>query len=348
MCRPSSSSQSASAAPAATRAPNNNTPHLLQRLHQADVTLSKLIFQLALPWPLEFLLSLPGNLLGPPFLQIVGPLWMMALHHHQQHHPYETTSTTTTSILEEGLWMAALGATTVLLLLPWIFFLKGHTWILPRIFFSHISFALSPLIGMGISQYSLLLLTAKHNADDASDDHHHHITRTPALCFHFLMLYNASCIVVLFLKHGTLRQRPCCTCEQYISRKHFPMIPRILAQTAPDTSFPSGDVMSATCLAVSLANLHLAAHHDQRLWLPAVGVVMVLLTALGRMYFLAHHFCDTLVGMAIPGCLHMLCLLSHNDNSSWLPAVGTAQWYHPLGAFLGLVVASRFRRGDQK
>ena len=329
--------------------PTTTTP--LQRFLNVDVTISRLIFQQSLPLPLEFLLSLPGNLCGPPVIQVLGPLWMLTVHHF--HHPHHSATTHSTKI-----WVTTIAvcATLFLLLLPWILFLRGRAWILGRIFFSHVSFGLSPLIGMAISQYHHLY----HGGIDASDSISNHSTRAAAasLCFHFIWLYNTSCILVLFLKHSTQRKRPCCTCPEYIPRKHFPLIPRILAKTAPDTSFPSGDVMAATCFSLSLANLPLSqqtaasydantdSHNDdnpQQVLLIFFCIILVILTALGRMYFLAHHLCDTLVGMMIPASLHLLCVYQSSRTIS-----SSSSIYHSLGAFIGLAVASRFRRGDQK
>lgn len=325
----------------------------LQRIHNVDVTISRLVFQLSLPLSLEFLLSLPGNLFGPPFLQVVGPLWLLTVHHfhHRHHHDHDTK-----------IWItiAATVTTIVLLLLPWVLFLRGRAWIL-GIFFSHVSFGLSPLIGMGISQYHHLY----HGGGDISITNQSTRVVAASLCFHFIWLYNVSCILVLFLKHTTQRKRPCCTCPEYIPRKNFSLIPRVLAKTAPDTSFPSGDVMAATCFSLSLASLPLSqqavpydatdSHNNnpQQVILISLCIILVSLTALGRMYFLAHHLCDTLVGMLIPASLHLLCVYQSSSTTSssytaWIPALGRSQYYHSLGAFVGLVVASRFRRGDQK
>jgi len=308
----------------------------LQRLLDLDVALSKYIFQWSLPLSLEFFLSIPGNLFGPPLLQIVGPFWIVAL---------------ASSLLEDndkgdadadgylGLWMATWGSTFGLLLVPWTLFLQGQTWIYIRFLFSHASFVFSPLIGMSISQHYCL---------------QEKLSTIAPLCFHFIMLWNASCVPVLLLKHGTRRLRPCCTYPVYLSKRHFPIIPNMLSKTGAKTSFPSGDVMSATCFALTLFHLpiqHNNSNHSQYL-LTLACISIVFFSALERMYFLAHHLLDTLVGMAIPTIIHMMLVCSAAAAPApiniFFPTIGTAQWYHSLAAFLGLVVASRYRSSDQK
>lgn len=352
-----------------------DTRTFLNRLEQADVTLSKIIFQMSLPLPLEFLFSIPGNLMGPPFLQIVGPLWMILM--------YETAAAAAAAANNSSadnndtiaplplpmMWVVTLGATIGLLLVPWIFFLRGHSWIFTRIFYSHASFVLSPLLGMAITQcyymhYSGAWLlsdnSTNNNNTDGAENQQSSRKTVAALCFHSLLLYNACCIPVLFLKHGFRRTRPCgnaAICDAYMARKHFPIIPRTLARTGAKTSFPSGDVMAATCFALSLAHLPSAIdsiddnqnqqqEENRYLALLALSIAIVVLAAFGRMYFLAHHLVDTIVGMLIPVGLHTLCLLLENNDV--LPTVGAAEWYHSLAAFLGLVAASRFRRNNQK
>jgi membrane-associated phospholipid phosphatase len=326
-------------------------PSLLKRIQDADVKVSKLVFQWSLPLPLEFLLSLPGNLIGPPFVQVVGVLWFIILLDKGANVRGDDDDFMTLSFV----WALAIVCTLLLVLVPWILFLgiggssssSGRPWILSRYFFSHASFALCPLAGIGLANaYNSTAMAAR--ADD-SNNNKRHITTT--LCNQFLMYYNASCIILLWLKQGTQRPRPCCVFPEYIARKHFPIIPRTLAKLGPNTSFPSGDVMAATCLALPLwYHDHLENYGGPFFFY--TPLLLVGLTALGRMYFLAHHLCDTLAGVAVPLCLHQLCHITTAHGGRFLdmvfPELGHAQWYHPFGAFLALVVASLFRRGNQK
>ena len=108
--------------------------------------------------------------MGPPVLQVVGPLWMLTIHHHF-HNNYNYNykdihdhhDSPVAPFLPTWINCIALGATILLWLIPWILFLRGRVWILGRIFFSHASFGLSPLIGMGISQYHLVLHKNDHD-----------------------------------------------------------------------------------------------------------------------------------------------------------------------------------------
>ena len=44
---------------------------VLDTLLRCDKALSGVVFQMSLPLPLEFLLSLPGNLMGPPVVEVI-------------------------------------------------------------------------------------------------------------------------------------------------------------------------------------------------------------------------------------------------------------------------------------
>ena len=73
------------------------------------------------------------------------------------------------------------------------------------------------------------------------------------------------------------------------------------------------------------------------------AMALVGLAALGRIYFLAHHLGDTIAGIGV--CVGIHILLGFCES---LPSTGEADWYHPIAALAALVIASRFRKGDQK
>lgn len=273
-------------------------------------------FHATLPWPLEFLLSLPGNLMGPPLIQVAGPLWLLIIMMSS------SSSSMSRSSDAEGqpevaipgllLWLAV--SLSTLLLGFWLLVLRGDTFIFNHVLFGHVSFSICPSLGTILCYY----LAPSPEAF--------------AIAIHSIVLYCACCGIILFLKQGTLRKRPCCNHPRCIQRKNLAIVPRILARSAPDASFPSGDVMSATALALPLA--HIGHPH----W----AVMLVALTAFGRMFFLAHHLLDTVVGMGV--CILMHCALTVSFGLS----IGNADWYHPLVAFGSLVIASLFRKSDQK
>ncbi|CAB9504615.1 expressed unknown protein [Seminavis robusta] len=278
---------------------------LIQLILRADEALSTPVFQLSLPWLLEFLFSIPGNLMGPPLVQVTLPFWFFWLSSE------ETTD-------YQDLFLAIISF-SFLLLLPWIFFLRGNIWIIQHIIYSNKSFALAPFLGTGVAFYF------------GSDRRY-----SQALAYHSLILYNLSCIATMFLKHGTERKRPCVTFGHLIPRKHLAIIPKILAKGAANASFPSGDVMAATAWAIPLWHMGY----------PTSSILLVVLAACGRMFFLAHHLLDTVVGMTV--CLLVHGLLQWSPEHAALPTMGTAEWYHPIGALIALAVASRFRKGDEK
>ena len=290
-----------------------------------DVAWSEPLFYARLPHPwLEWVFSVPGNCFGPPIWQVLGPLWIFVWFQYGQG-DHGNTNTTSTILL----FLAATSCTMGLLVVPWMYFLRGHVWIIPKILYSHASFALSPLVGTLLC-FALDKYIHSNNSNNSSSE------AAASLGYHLIVLYNVSCTVVLLLKHNVLRKRPCATSVYYktcIPRKHYPIIPKVLAKGAPDMSFPSGDVMAATCLATIV--WHLQYTHT--------AMAIVLVAALGRMYFLAHHALDTVVGMMVA-----LLVQGFSAGGILLPRMGTAQWYHPLLALGGLTVASKFRKGDQK
>ena len=275
----------------------------MQRLRLLDESVScSIAFRISLPWFLELLLSLPGNLMGPPLIQVAGPLWILVLF-----------SRNSNLQVSAQLWGSAI-AVTCSMLLFWILFLRGNAFFFSKILFGNASFALAPPLGVFLCH--MLAPT----------------THAFAISIHSILLYTASCIIILFLKQATLRKRPCCVYPRYIQRKHLTIIPCTLQKVAPDASFPSGDVMSATSLSLSIAHLGYAN----------AATALVTLAAFGRMYFLAHHAVDTVVGIGI--CIGMNWIFS----IGWGISIGMAEWYHPIVAFVGLVVASRFRQSNQK
>lgn len=276
---------------------------LLDRVKNADEALSLPVFQLSLPKPVELLLSFPGNLLGPPAVQVVAPMWLFVLDPSNDD--------------QRPNWLlpTALGLTILLLVLPFLLFLGGNLKMMSHVLFSHVSFAVSTLVGIAAS---------------------YHLGPTPyasALGYHGIILYCLGCTIILPLKHNTRRLRPCVVFPRLIERKKLAIIPKLLAKASSFTSFPSGDAMGSAAWALPL--MHLGYTQS--------ALLVASLTAFGRMFFLAHHLGDTLAGIGVSVGFHLLLGVVPG-----LPAVGTAEWYHPLAAFATLVIASRFRKGDEK
>ena len=283
----------------------------LQRLKYVDEAISLPVFRLSLPISFEFLLSLPGNLMGPPALQFVAPTWIFLITAQDADGIQAQSETQQWQRL-----ILAVTLTAVFLLLPFVFFLRGNLRMLSHVLYPNASFALSPLVGTAMS-------FAAGPTPHAS-----------AVGYHSIILYCLSCVVILYLKHWSRRLRPCVTFHHCIDKKHFAIIPNILAKHSSFTSFPSGDAMGATAFC-GVPLMHLGY--------PKLATVLVGLVAFGRMFFLAHHLGDTLGGIAICASIH--AAMEYFDS---LPSIGTATWHHPLMALFALVVASLFRKGDQK
>lgn len=204
----------------------------------------------------------------------------------------------------------------VFLILPFVLFLRGNRRMLSHVLYPNLSFALSPLLGTAFSYTAGPTPYAS------------------AVGYHAIILYCLSCSVILYLKHASRRLRPCVVYPQCIPKKNFTQIPKILAKHSSFTSFPSGDAMGATAFG-GVPLLHLGYFK--------AAILLVGLTAFGRQYFLAHHLGDTLVGIAICVGIHTVL-----DCTEGLPSIGTADWYHPILAWIALVLAALFRKGDQK
>ena len=97
-----------------------------------------------------------------------------------------------------------------------------------------------------------------------------------------------------------------------------------------NASFPSGDVVGATCFALAL-------RRGPGACCAPAAAACVLLSAFGRMYWQAHHLLDVLVGGALAaGTCQALELL--------LGGASAAQWWHlGLAQLLVLVLAKALR-----
>ena len=226
-----------------------------------------------------------------------------------------------------------MATSALLLLLPWITFLRGYTVVFGRFFYGNIAFVAAPIITICV--VSILAPTE----------------RSASLAYYSSFLYSAACVPVLVLKHCVRRKRPCVDQPELIARKQetFRIIPILLARHSNFTSFPSGDVVAATVWALAIVNTGYFSQERSVL----STVCMVGLAALGRMYFLAHHLGDTIAAYLLVRLMHWALHQNYSHVAELLrlqlPTMDSSQWYHPLLPLGVLAVLSKLIiKGDQK
>jgi hypothetical protein len=150
-------------------------------------------------------------------------------------------------------------------------------------------------------------------------------------------------------------------------RKAFPIIPTVLARSGKEgyKSFPSGDAMSSVCFAIplaymkfsklfeaKLANMDGAVDDDLSTVIPTIlAVCSVVLSCIGRVYFLAHHVLDVLVGALIPVIFHGIFTWANvgiYDLEWWYPLASISVCLSVLGTlvFISMLKASSESRGE--
>jgi membrane-associated phospholipid phosphatase len=105
----------------------------------------------------------------------------------------------------------------------------------------------------------------------------------------------------------------------------------VLAKLGPNASFPSGDGAAAVSFALPLAHVG---------W-PIAATILVVLACVGRVYFLAHHVLDTVVGVTIT----YLCYMALHASGC---GIGDADWWQPILAHVVFVTTALFRKSDHK
>ena len=275
-----------------------------------DKRISSVIFKIRLWEPLEFLLSIPGVWFGiPAFAQVLGPIFISLAEAKLKH---DTLS-------------AALDSSVVCV-----------SVIIGALFFIGWSLALYQGNGRWEDEYGgkngvihayggscgkagmvLLLIVPPHCAIAlfywikgwmGSEDMH-----ATQNFFNTAVLYGASfhtvILTIVIIKGISRRQRPVMWFRPHGADRHakgsflrsfraFPQISAMLRH--PRTShgaFPSGDVACSAVFFVLLSVVICQEEGGYPCWVFAF--VFVLLSAIGRMYFLAHHFLDVTVGACV-------------------------------------------------
>lgn len=305
----------------------------LSRILAWDARLSGIIFAWSLPWFLEVLLSIPGNLMGPPSMLLWAPLLV------------STTTTTSTALF-------VVAAVVTIKLCLWYVLLRGgggggngnnnlrrSKLILGKVFYGNYMFAVCPILGTGLCYYCCS--TPRTAAAAAAG-------------YHVISVYVLGCTAVLFVKHATGRRRPCATDDDgqvCIARKHLAVLPQLWRQRqSADTSFPSGDAMAATAIALGLVTASSSSGHVATTCVVAASLVSS--TCLGRVYFLAHYVLDVVGGVTVAVSVHVLLLLLVTVASSATTTIAAPAaamtWQHALAAHGIFVTAAMFRKSDHK
>ena len=103
----------------------------------------------------------------------------------------------------------------------------------------------------------------------------------------------------------------------------------MLSSTQGDESFPSGDAATAAAIAIPLAYINSSTQIELFGWSLASTMIaaytITFLSCSGRVYFLAHHVADVVVGALMPYLIHLL-------SSSIGLGVYDMKWWYPLAA----------------
>ena len=152
---------------------------------------------------------------------------------------------------------------------------------------------------------------------------------------YILFLWPLSILVIVILKELSERTRPVVVDmskesnkDRWINQKSFPTICYFLAKAQANESFPSGDATSAAIFAIVLLNIH--PNYTLSAW------SLLLLASSGRMYFLAHHFFDVLVGSLVAVGIHRVVSFGGLG-------IYDMEWWHPLASMA--VLALYFKTG---
>lgn len=322
-----------------TPSPSSKTISVWSYIDALDERLSAWLFCLSLPAPVEALFSVPACFFGlvPPI--VVGAPWQLILLTMWQRGDIQRSPLL-------FVWTAFLSS---IFLVAWVFVLRGHTSLVTMFF------ALKPLYILATPFNIALLYYTLGLSEDQGAVERQRRQRILSMCLYSLFLWYPSILIVLILKDGTRRSRPCLKMKLQqasqdssviFSRKTYSVIPRLLARSGSEglKSFPSGDATSAVCFAIPVAHMTLVVTGTPFNFAPTLAAAMVILSCTGRVYFLAHHVSDVMVGAAIPCTFHAVFTwldIGLYNMLWWYPLVSIVGCLSCLGAFMGLSKARK-------
>ena len=281
-----------------------------------DKVISGPILRLQLGIVVEYLLSVPGCFFGMPSTMMIGP-GLLAV------------SATRTSNENRKLPMMILGIIIATLIFRWG--CCHWTSTLKWGFYGRRMFLVAPFLGTALT-YAI--------ADDPIAQYAGNFYLTSWL----LVL-----IPVLFLKRVTHRRRPIASAVVHLGEssalagrqlKSLDWMCHMLRTGDSNASFPSGDVAGSVTFAYPLWRYHQGGASS----VGVVAVIIVLLSAFGRIYWHAHHALDVIVAMII--AFYCCSILDARLSSSFHTESGNntypiVAWYHPYIAMMGVIVQQK-------
>lgn len=267
---------------------------LLEWLDEMDEEYSTPIFASSLPYIVELALTIPANWFGLSPIFLVGPLWTGLLLAPQVSEEFNVELFIAATIF------------TIPLLLAWFSFIFGNTALFKKLFVGKEAILLFPFVSIGTCYW---------------------LIDNPVLfsmSVYPLWLWMSSLMLVMVGKEKAGRPRPCTKIKfsRYIDNKSFPDMSRIFSKMAPNASMPSGDAAGATAFALAVA---LGGKIE-------LGIVIIFLASVGRVYYLVHHILDTFAGILVTVVVHLVStdLLGHSLTK--------LQWYHPLAIYCVFII----------
>ena len=274
---------------------------------------------------MEAVYSVPANFFGLVPSLAIGPLWIALLTLQNDDSIHESTY-----YQQEHYKIVLLQGITILLTIfylgAWVLFQKGYMS-LKKVMARGLLYLVSILFNITLLSYTLLRSTSEDPDALATK-------RAFSHAIYILFLWPLSILVIVILKELSERTRPVVfdmskeNKDRWIDQKSFPTICYFLAKAQANESFPSGDATSAAIYAIVLMNIH--PNYTLSAW------CLLLLACSGRMYFLAHHFFDVLVGSLVAVGIHRVV-------SFMGLGIYDMEWWHPLASMA--VLALYFKTG---
>jgi membrane-associated phospholipid phosphatase len=337
---------------------------MLRRVEDLDEWLSKPLFESSLPPWLEAVYTVPACFFGLIPSLAVGPLWIahMACYSVRTRAVLKDESISKQQGDKIELLRDVTYALSILFLVAWGLFLNGYTAATTKFLGKNLFYLMSYAGSIAFLFYTLLQPQAPDSdGSDAKETigaggHREAEILLPqiaSLALYYLVLWSSSVLIVLVVKRWTRRVRPCAkneTRDRYVARKAYPSIARLLATHQSHESFPSGDATAVTALAIPMTYIRSLGVPDREEWgdptdatflfdwcppwaataTTAIAFWLVILACTGRVYVLAHHVGDVVVGALVPCLLHLLFTRSPVGGVLGLGNIYAVQWYHPV------------------
>lgn len=302
----------------------SNYRKVLDSLDEIDKSISSFVFRLSLPPIVEAIFSVPANFFGLVPSLAICPLWLAVL---ALEDGVAAEGQTSIGLQQQHSKIILLKSITVLLtiifLVAWGLFQKGHEVFLTKFLAKSHYYLVAIVFNVALLSHTVLQLP--------SDDPYAASSRKAfSISIYLLFLWPPTLLIILIFKHSFRRVRPVvvdttrsCDRNLWLTRKTFPSISYFLARHQATESFPSGDATSAAIFAIALSNI--TPRYNMVAW------TILILACTGRMYVLAHHFFDVVVGSIIAHIIYQI-------SSSAGLGIDDMEWWHPLASTVLLAV----------